>query len=145
LIDPAFINFVCRILSQSINPFIAGIWGCIVLFDFRNKTPGWQKYCSASIVAVLLTQLAVHLFREGGFCDTQPNFPSGHEAFASSLITSMALWDRRWLLLLSPLALLLGISMVYIRMHSAIDVIGGAFLIPPCTILVHKLFGRTSI
>jgi len=55
------------------------------------------------------------------------SFPSGHASSAAFAATILLGWDgRRWAPLWIPLAVLVGLSRVHVRIHHASDVVAGA-------------------
>jgi membrane-associated phospholipid phosphatase len=64
-----------------------------------------------------------------------PSFPSGHETFGLCAATSLVFWDRRWLVIVLPLTILLAWALVAAHFHRPIDVAGALLVGPPCAVL----------
>ena len=57
---------------------------------------------------------------------TDPSFPSGHTSRAFLLVGLVALRERKWLPVLLPYAVVVGLARVYEGAHYPLDVLGGA-------------------
>jgi membrane-associated phospholipid phosphatase len=82
----------------------------------------WARAALCIAVAVLLTELGKRYEVWPG----HPNFPSGHMTFATAAATSLVLQrGRRWLWLVGPLALMMGLSLAYGHWHTPDEVLAG--------------------
>jgi membrane-associated phospholipid phosphatase len=137
VIDGASAQYIYLTLCEDINPVLVGVWMGQVLADYRDQKPFWRTFCIASIFGVVVTQAANHFFRDSNILPGHNGFPSGHETFAVSIITSMTIRDRRWLWLLTPVAIILATALVIRHAHDPVDVVGAVILTPPFTYLCH--------
>ena len=68
------------------------------------------------------------------------SFPSGHTTSSFSIAMSFALHSVTFALLLIPLAILVGISRMYLGLHYPTDVLFGGFLGSVTSIMIFNLF-----
>lgn len=90
-------------------------WGSDVPF-FRLVVFG------AALLASLVTLIGKLLEVWPG----NPLFPSGHTAYALTVAAFLVARDRRWLLVVGPLAGLLALALVLALYHPPVDIAGGA-------------------
>jgi len=115
--------------SDAINPiFIALILEEPLLGDrvraerLRCGLLFWARAILCIAVAVVLTEAG----KKYEIWPGHPNFPSGHTTFATAAATSLVLQrGRRWLWLVAPLALLMGLSLAYGHWHTPDEVLAG--------------------
>jgi membrane-associated phospholipid phosphatase len=73
------------------------------------------------------------------------NFPSGHTTFATSAATTLVLQrGRRWLWLVAPLAILMGISLAYDHWHTPDEVFAGWILGAIVALVLWRITGRKA-
>jgi membrane-associated phospholipid phosphatase len=132
--------------SDAINPiFIALILEEPLLGDgargerLRRCLLFWARAALCIAVAVLLTEAGKRYEVWPG----HPNFPSGHTTFATAAATSLVLQrGRRWLWLVAPLALLMGLSLAYGRWHTPDEVLAGWAVGTLVPLGLWRLIGR---
>jgi membrane-associated phospholipid phosphatase len=139
VIDTRYVYFLLYEVEIFVNPVLVGIWAGQVLIDVKDRCPNWLTFAISSFIAVIVTQIANHEFRNMNFMPPNDSFPSGHETFAASVITSLTIRERRWFWLLLPFAFVLGMILVLVHAHDPIDVVGALVLTPPFTYLCHKI------
>ena len=82
----------------------------------------WTRAVLCIAVAVVLTELG----KKYEVWPGHSNFPSGHTTFATAAATSLVLQrGRRWLWLVAPLALLMGLTLAYGHWHTPDEVLAG--------------------
>ncbi|HEX5322819.1 MAG TPA: phosphatase PAP2 family protein [Capsulimonadaceae bacterium] len=128
-----------RILSSAINPLFVVLWLIALWVAWRRKDTRLGPYCLASLAGLLVSYLVVHGFRWLGLWTEYPEFPSGHEAFAASIGTSLVILDARLLAVTLPLLGILGVALVRAHYHVPLDIAGALIVSPILTWLCHFL------
>jgi membrane-associated phospholipid phosphatase len=82
----------------------------------------------ATLWALVVSFILAHVNRWFLLWHRDPNFPSGHETFASCLWTAVVLIDRRFIIAALPLLALLAYVLVRAGWHGRLDVLGGFLL-----------------
>ena len=131
-------------VAKLVNPLLAVLLVVAPLLAHRATTDGgrqpWQFWLR-SVVALLVVYVLAHINRWLHLWPAHLLFPSGHLAFATCVLTSLALTDRRWLVLI-PFLVVYSWMVVALGFHGWLD-IGGAWLMsPPVTLLCHKALQR---
>lgn len=140
-----------RHIANAVNPALtlllltAIAWRCS-----STRTYPWLLIVRAMLALLLAFVLGrinekLHLW-PGLSTDRNPyEFPSGHTCYAASVSTSLVLIHRRFLLLVVPLLAAYGALIVLppLRYHNWLDVLGAWLLVPPLTLLCHRL-GRNE-
>jgi undecaprenyl-diphosphatase len=67
------------------------------------------------------------------------SFPSGHTTAVFSIATTLALYSHVLTFLLFPIALIVGISRLYIGVHYPSDVIAGIFIAVVISTMIHLI------
>ncbi|MDR3710991.1 MAG: phosphatase PAP2 family protein [Capsulimonadaceae bacterium] len=127
--------FVWKFLSGWVDPLLVACWLVSVWSQGRTMRSSRKVLAPAIGLAVSLT--VVYIVRGLHVWPAHPLFPSGHEAIAASIATSLALLDRRWMIISAGLAALLALSLVLSGYHSWVDVIGSLLLCPVLTYACH--------
>lgn len=74
------------------------------------------------------------------------SFPSGHASAAAFAATTLIGWDgKRWAPLWGTLAVAIGVSRAYVRIHHASDVVGGALVGAALGTLARRIFRRLHL
>jgi membrane-associated phospholipid phosphatase len=133
-----------RFLSSAINPIFVVLWLGALVYERRRGRAGLAQYALASILGVVVSYLVVHGFRWLKLWPAYPEFPSGHEAFAASLGTSLALGNVRWLVVVVPLLAVLGVALVCAHYHVPLDIAGALVASPIITWCCHLLWKKKA-
>lgn len=104
----------------------AVVWIAAVLL--RARAPGTRAHATATVLAVVVSYLLAHVNRWFGLWPAHPNFPSGHETFASCVSVMLVQLDSRFLWLVVPILAVLGYLLVVSGWHSRSEVLGGFVL-----------------
>lgn len=118
-----------------------------------NKQLG-KHYAYVFVVAVILSPLLKHAFRDprpywldsqlGLSVETSYGIPSGHALLGATTYFFLAGWIRRrwaWVLALL-LAIIMGLSRIYLGVHFVHDVIAG-FLVAMLLLIIYFVWQRT--
>ena len=97
-------------------------------------------FAIASVLAACVTVEMVDHFRHLRAFPAYPMFPSGHEAFTTSVGTSTVIADRRWLGPAIVIGIIMAPVLVLAGFHKWPDVIASAVLSPLITLAFHRLF-----
>ena len=106
-------------------PFL--LW-CLIVALRRARGQRLAPLVRAALWAIALSFVLAHVNRWFDLWKSHPNFPSGHETFASCMGTALVLIDRRWVWLVLPLLGLLGYALVRAGWHGRLEVVGGFLL-----------------
>lgn len=136
-----------RLIANAVNPSLIILLLAALAWRWRvAQTAPWQflgRVVLALLVAFVLGRINEKLHLWPGLPgDRKPyEFPSGHTCFAASVATSLCLIHRKWLLLVVPLLLAYGVLIVVppLRYHNWLDVLGAWLMVPPLTLLCHRL------
>lgn len=82
----------------------------------------------ATVAAAILSFVLAHVNRWADLWPAHPNFPSGHETFASCMAVALAALDRRSLAFSAVLLAALGYALVRAGWHGRFEVVGGFLL-----------------
>ncbi|MDX5476432.1 MAG: phosphatase PAP2 family protein [Bacillaceae bacterium] len=67
------------------------------------------------------------------------SFPSGHTTATFSIITPFLMYQPSWILILLPIAILVGVSRIYLGLHYPSDVLAGVLLGVLCGVVSFLL------
>ncbi|HEY3328988.1 MAG TPA: hypothetical protein VGK19_03120 [Capsulimonadaceae bacterium] len=132
--------FVSNLLADVINPALVLLWLWLVVGLFRSRDNSRWRWVLASLLGVAICVAGVHLLRAEPVWPGHPYFPSGHEAFAASVATSIA-WrfGVRWGALAALCASILAPSLVLAGFHEVWDVVASLVVCPVVTIACHVI------
>jgi membrane-associated phospholipid phosphatase len=103
------------------------------------KTPDKGAFCVRALLALVIAVFLAHVNRIFLLYPPHPLFPSGHTTLCFGLALSLGML-RPWTLLVTlPLLVVLGVSMVSLRYHTTIDILG-AF---PLVLVIYGIVHRT--
>lgn len=112
---------------------VLGLLGFAVVFLIA-KILGFFYYDPRPFVVGHFTPLVPH--------DPTNGFPSDHALLSFSLASLLFIFNRKWGSVLFVLGLLVGVSRVYVGVHSPVDIVG-SFVISSISIYgVYNLFFR---
>ena len=125
------------VIATAVNPLLAAF---LVAAPFlgTHKVSCWEFWGRSLLglgLAVTLAESGKHFQVWPG----HPSFPSGHETFGLCAATSLIFRDRRWLIIVLPLTVLLAWALVAAHFHHPVDVAGALLVGPPCTVLFQLL------
>lgn len=106
---------------------LAALW-LLSILECRRRGKPVGAIVRATLLAVVISYVLAHLDRWFYFWPYHPDFPSGHETFASCIGTALVIEDRRFIWLVIPLLVLLGYALVRSGWHVPTDVVGGFLL-----------------
>ncbi len=121
------------LLTNAVNALLVACVAAAPFVPPKSPAPGrgdfWLRSGLGLGLAVALAESGKHFSVWPG----RPTFPSGHETLALAAGTCLALRDRRWLLLVLPLAAVQGWALVAGHFHQPIDVAGALVtgILPP--------------
>jgi membrane-associated phospholipid phosphatase len=77
-------------------------------------------------------------------CPSTYSFPSGHTAvaFAFATVAISNMGKKKWYLFVIPLAILVGLSRIFLGLHTVIDVVGGGTLGILCGYTLQSLYRK---
>ncbi len=80
-------------------------------------------------------------------CPAGYSFPSGHASIAFAFAAIVILYERKYksYLWAVPLAVLVGMSRIFLNFHTVIDVVGGAVVGTLVSLLVYKASDKIKI
>jgi len=114
--------------------------GCLYDLDVPNKGAFWGRAMVALVVATFLA----HVNRIFHLWPSHLLFPSGHTTFCLGLSLSLAML-RPWTLFATlPLVVVLAVSMVYMKYHTTLDIVGAVPLVLIVYGIVHGLWRLPS-
>ncbi len=116
---PAIINGLAAL------PFV--LWLFVVALR-RVRGEDVATFVRAAIWAIAASYVLAHVNRWFDLWKAHPNFPSGHETFASCMSTALVFIDRRWGVLVLPLLALLAYALVRAGWHGRLEVVAGFLL-----------------
>jgi membrane-associated phospholipid phosphatase len=146
------------VFSPAIAPIVLVIAAAVTLFISRSVRTATQlvvltglAWGGADLIKVLvhrhrpdIASLAhILVAHPGGF-----GFPSGHTAFASSLAMGLLVISRQWrfrralVVIVTVIAVLTGLSRVYLGVHYPADVVGSWLYSAAAVVLLDSLWNR---
>ena len=126
-----------RYISDWVNPFLFGIWICVLAHRMTPKPQG--RFVVLSVLATLISAVAAEQGKIHRILLGSSTFPSGHEAFCACIATSLSVAERRWIWVGLTCGVLLGWALTAAGFHRAIDVFGGAGLGASVTLAVLRI------
>ena len=110
---------------------------CILIFTKKDKRIGWNSVLSILFAFIVCNLILKPLVNRARPCDIWPeietivnrphdaSFPSGHTNISFAVAVSVLLNNKKWGIPAVILALLIGISRLYLFMHFPTDVLVG--------------------
>lgn len=127
---------------------------------FFYRFPEKRKLAIFGLVSLALTYIAAKIgshfyydprpFVEQNFTPLIPHapdngFPSDHMLLASALPAIIIYYSRKYAIVLWTLAIIIGISRIYVGVHHRIDVIGSVVIAVVATGIVHFVLRKYKI
>ncbi|MBC8139691.1 MAG: phosphatase PAP2 family protein [Fibrella sp.] len=96
----------------------------------RNATLGRAlRFCVVGCVAIAVPVVLAELGKKYEIWHGHPGFPSGHTTFAASASAVIVTYrGKHWLLLCAPATVVMMCSLVLLRYHTPVEVLGGLVL-----------------
>ena len=125
------------LIANCVNPILTVFLAAAPFIGIRksNCWEFWGRSALALGLAVVLAESGKYFQAWPG----HPSFPSGHETFGLCVSTSLVFRDRRWLVIVLPLTILLAWALVAAHFHRPVDVAGALLVGPPCAVLFQRL------
>jgi len=153
-----FLDGLCAFLSVTFEAGLGWFALIIAMLCFKKtRTAG-----AVMLLSVLLAFLVGELALKNIICRVRPcnqnmsvvlaidrpsaySFPSGHTGSSFAAATALFLYHRKWGLGALLLALVIGLSRVYLFVHFPTDVLAGALLGVLCALAVWWIFRKYKI
>ena len=143
----AFDRQALQLIAKAVNPALTVLLLSVLAWRWclagTSPWPFLARVALALLAAFVLGRINEKLHIWPGLpTDRKPyEFPSGHTCYAASVATSLVLFHHRFLLLVVPVLAAYGALIVLppLRYHNWLDVLGAWLLVPPLTLLCHRL------
>ncbi len=119
-------------------------WYPVVIFVafwlavLTSRTPDKVAFSLRAMVALIIAVFLAHLNRIFYLYPPLLEFPSGHTTMCFGLALSIAML-RPWTLAITlPLLAVLGVSMVFMRYHTTLDILGAI----PLVLIIYGILHR---
>jgi undecaprenyl-diphosphatase len=119
--------------------YIIGIVLIVLFFIKKNRLMVISSAVSVFLSRIVITEPLKRIINT-----TRPNgepfsFPSGHSAIVFAIAMAIFYFNKKWGIVAFVLAILVGISRVYVGVHWPIDILAGALVGILSGIIVHLL------
>ncbi|MDF2440797.1 MAG: hypothetical protein JWN98_1781 [Abditibacteriota bacterium] len=133
-------------IADAVNPGLVLLLIAATWLSSRHRTDLPQNgriafffgFLGRALLAILVVYLLAHLPRWLHWNPFQSKFPSGHTAFAASVVTSLWLLDARSKYFGLPLLAAYAALIVALGHHIWIDIVGALILAPPIGVWCHR-------
>jgi len=128
---------------DGVGVFLTLLWLFTVIMRHQRGEP-IIVILRATLAALVISYIIAHVDRWFYLWPYHPDFPSGHETFASCIGTALVIEDRRYLWLVLPLLALLGYGLVRAGWHVPSDVAGGFLLGTVVMLICYKVSSKPT-
>lgn len=142
-------KFITRLGDMGMVWIIISVY--VIVFMGKGLI-GMQMLCALAVTTFIGEGIIKRIFQRKRPCDTTPteemiikkplgySFPSGHTASSFAVMTIMIVFFKSTAIIWITLAVLIGISRIYVHVHYPTDVVVGAILGVICARIVLYMF-----